>query len=83
MAGEPYLIHVGRFHQTKRHDRLLRAYAKTGISAPLVLIGQGTDEAVGKIKKLALTLGIQDRVIFKGFTSNPYPWIRNAKLLVV
>lgn len=83
MAGEPYLIHVGRFHQTKRHDRLLRAYAKTGISAPLVLIGQGTDEAVGKIKKLALTLGIQDRVIFKGFTSNPYPWIRNARLLVV
>lgn len=83
MAGQPYLVHVGRFHQTKRHDRLLRAYAKTGISAPLVLIGQGTDEAVGRVKQLALTLGIQNRVIFKGFTDNPYPWISNAKLLVV
>jgi len=83
MAGKPYLIHVGRFHQTKRHDRLLRAYAKTGITAPLVLIGKGSDEAMGRIKKLALSLGIQDRVIFKGFTSNPYPWIRHAKLLVV
>lgn len=83
MAGKPYLIHVGRFHQTKRHDRLLRAYAKTGINAPLVLIGQGDEEATGRIKKLALSLGIQDRVIFKGFTSNPYPWIHHAKLLVV
>ncbi|WP_380184189.1 glycosyltransferase [Kalamiella sp. sgz302252] len=83
MAGEPYLIHVGRFHETKRHDRLLRAYAKSGIAAPLVLIGQGNDEAVNEVKKLATTLGIQDRVIFKGFMPNPYPWIRHAKMLVV
>ncbi|WP_246761622.1 glycosyltransferase [Erwinia phyllosphaerae] len=83
MAGKPYLIHVGRFHQTKRHDRLLKAYAQTGIGAPLVLIGQGNEEATGRIKKLAVELGIQDRVIFKGFLSNPYPWIRHAKMLVV
>ncbi len=83
MAGEDYLIHVGRFHKTKRHDRLLRAYAKSGLSAPLVLIGQGSSEVTAAVKELALTLGIAERVIFKGFTSNPYPWIRHAKLLVV
>ena len=34
-----YLIHVGRFHPGKRHDRLLEAYAQSGIDAPLVLLG--------------------------------------------
>ncbi|WP_147200364.1 glycosyltransferase [Pantoea sp. MBD-2R] len=83
MAGEDYLIHVGRFHKTKRHDRLLRAYAKSGVSAPLVLIGQGSSEATAAVRQLAVELGIEERVIFKGFISNPYPWIRHAKLLVV
>lgn len=83
MEGREYLIHVGRFHQTKRHDRLLRAYAKSGLTAPLVLIGQGTKEAASAIKNLATELGISERVIFKGFTNNPYPYIRHAKLLIV
>ena len=37
-----YLIHVGRFHPGKRHDRLLEAYAQSGIDAPLVLLGRKT-----------------------------------------
>ncbi len=83
MEGKDYLVHVGRFHQTKRHDRLLRAYAKSGLEAPLVLIGQGSSEATRAIKDLAIDLGISKRVIFKGFISNPYPYIRHARLLVV
>ncbi|MGE9553147.1 glycosyltransferase [Erwinia amylovora] len=83
MAGQDYLIHVGRFHQTKRHDRLLRAYAKSGLTAPLVLLGQGSPEATATLKGLAKELGISDRVFFEGFTSNPYPWIRHAKQLIV
>ncbi|WP_233592623.1 glycosyltransferase [Erwinia psidii] len=83
MAGQDYLVHVGRFHQTKRHDRLLRAYAKSGLTAPLVLIGQGSDDVKVKLNKLALELDISERVLFRGFTSNPYPWIRNARMLVV
>jgi glycosyltransferase involved in cell wall biosynthesis len=35
------MIHVGRFHPGKRHDRLIEAYAQSGIDAPLVLLGQG------------------------------------------
>ncbi len=83
MAGQDYLIHVGRFHETKRHDRLLRAYARSGLTAPLVLIGQGSDEITTKLKALTRELAISDRVVFKGFTSNPYPWIRHARMLVV
>lgn len=83
MAGQEYLLHVGRFHIQKRHDRLLEAYAKTGLQVPLVLIGTGNDNYINKIKKLASTLGIADRVIFAGFKANPFPYIKHAKQLIL
>ncbi len=83
LAGTPYLIHVARFHVQKRHDRLLRAYAKTELSAPLVLLGTGPEEKIAEVKALAETLGITDRLIFLGFQKNPFPYIKNAKLLVM
>lgn len=83
LSGQDYLLHVGRFHPTKRHDRLLRAYALSGLQAPLVLIGQGDDARIAELKQLAEQLGIADRVIFKGFTHNPYAWINHARMLIV
>ena len=79
---QDYIIHVGRFHQAKRHDRLLKAYAQSKIAAPLLLLGQGNPAQEAGIKSLASSLGIADRVIFKGFQPNPLPWIKSARLLV-
>ena len=78
-----YLIHVGRFHPGKRHDRLLEAYAQSGIDAPLVLLGQGKPEQEQRLRQLAKTLQIDDRVWFKGFQENPLPWIKGARMLVL
>lgn len=83
LAGSDYLLHVGRFHQAKRHDRLLEAYALSGIQAPLVMLGQGRPEVEARLRQLAKKLGISERVRFEGFQSNPYPWIKHARLLVV
>lgn len=78
-----YLIHVGRFHPGKRHDRLLEAYAQSGIDAPLVLLGRGKPEQEQRLRQLAKTLHIDDRVWFKGFQKNPLPWIKGARMLVL
>ncbi|MBF6639565.1 glycosyltransferase [Rouxiella silvae] len=83
MAGQPYLIHVGRFHENKRHDRLIEAYAKSGVTAPLLLLGQGKPEQTEKLKALAEKFGVAERVIFKGFQSNPYPYVRHASQLIL
>ncbi|MCZ7835354.1 glycosyltransferase [Atlantibacter hermannii] len=83
MAGQDYLIHVGRFHPAKRHDRLIEAYAKSGITAPLLLLGQGKPEQEAKLRELAARLGVGERVIFKGFQPNPWTWMKHARLLVV
>ncbi|MBK4784900.1 MAG: glycosyltransferase [Pantoea sp. Pent] len=83
LAGTDFLVHVGRFHETKRHDRLLEAYALSGITAPLVLLGQGSEKITQKLREQAQNSGIAERVRFEGFQRNPYPWIRHARLLVV
>lgn len=83
LPNEPYIIHVGRYHDQKRHDVLLQAYKYSGIPHKLVLLGQGTPEWNKKIKKLIAELGLADKVIQPGFQINPYPWIKNARLMVI
>lgn len=83
LAGKDYLVHVGRFHPHKRHDRLLKAYALSGIRAPLVLVGTGNEQLIEQIKCLAKELSISERVLFLGFQANPYPLIKHASMLVL
>lgn len=83
MQGQSYIIHVGRFHEHKRHDRLLRAFAKSGIESQLVTMGNGNHKQIERLQVLATELGISDRVQFRQFVPNPYPWIKHARQLVL
>ena len=76
-----YIVNVGKFKQQKRHDILIKAYAKANIQEKLVLVGTG--ELLEPSKKLVKDLGIENKVIFTGFKKNPYPYIKHAKLMVV
>lgn len=83
LAGQDYLIHVGRFHENKRQDRLLKAYAKSGIKAPLVILGKGSDIILQQLQSIAHNLQITNRVLFKTFNNNPYPYINHARMLIL
>lgn len=76
-----YLIHVGKFKPQKNHIRLIQAYAKSSMQYPLVLLGTGG--GMVKCEELVNKLNIADKVIFKGFCSNPYPYIKNATAMVL
>lgn len=76
---ESYLIHVGRFARQKRHDVLFEALAKVKKPIKLVCLCRN----VNKARKLAEKYGVEDRVILPGFKQNPYPWIKQAKALVL
>ena len=78
--SENYIIHVGRLTESKRHDILLKAYAKSNIREKLLLLGEGPLK--DNIMKQASDLGIDEKVIFAGFHQNPYPIIKNAKLYI-
>ena len=77
----PYLIHVGRLDMvSKRHDILLNAYKQADIPYKLVLLGDGDDKV--KIETLIQELGLQSKILFHGYTDNPYVWLKHAELLV-
>lgn len=82
-SGQDYMIHLGRFHEVKRQDRLLAAFALANLPYKLLLAGQGSKSAVQALKKQVVKLGLENKVEFIGFQSNPMPIIRGAKAMIL
>lgn len=78
---QDYLVNVSTFKIAKRQDILIKAYARSGLKNPLVLVGDGKNRAT--FEQLTKQLGISDRVHFIGLTTNPYPYIKNATAMVI
>lgn len=76
-----YIIHVGSFKEAKRHDILLKAYAQTDQSMPLLLLGEGKRKS--DMKSLAVELGLENKVVFLGFRENPFPYIKHAQFKIL
>ena len=76
-----YIIQIGSGIKIKRQDILLEAFSKiSDKKIKLLLLGT---EKNPKILDIVDKFDIRQRVIFHPFTKNPYPFIKNAKLLVV
>jgi glycosyltransferase involved in cell wall biosynthesis len=76
---EKYILHVGRAAKAKRHDVLFAALKLLEPPIKLVCLTGNTK----KLRKLSEKMGVSERVILPGFTTNPYPWIKNAELLAL
>ncbi|EAZ99428.1 glycosyl transferase, group 1 family protein [Marinobacter sp. ELB17] len=77
---DSFIMSAGRPDRTKRFDILLRAYAKSNKTYPLVIFGDG--KRLNQLKQLANELGIAKDVFFAGFCNNLLPAFRRAKLYV-
>ncbi len=78
---DSYFIAMGRVVRQKRFDRLLRAYAQSHSQTPLLILTGG-----GRLKELhqqIQQLNLVDRVKVLGFRDNPYPYLKNAKALLL
>ncbi|MEZ9945053.1 glycosyltransferase [Vibrio breoganii] len=76
-----YILHIGRFNRQKRHDRLLDIYNNTQKKVNLRLMGKG--ELEKDIRNKIEELGINHNIDFEPFNENPYPIIKQAKLVVL
>jgi glycosyltransferase involved in cell wall biosynthesis len=79
--GSINLINVGQFRYQKRHDLLIKAFAKLDKKYTLTLIGDGDKRA--EIEELVKKLNIMDRVAFLGHQKNPYAYLKKADLFVL
>jgi len=78
---ENSIIHVGKFNSQKRQDKLIKAYHSIRCDYPLVFIGTGPK--LEAAKELSQKLNISHKIHFLGYKKNPYPYIKNAHLMVL
>ena len=62
--GDIFLVNTSRLVYQKAFDDIIRALVRLPQSIKLLAVGSGTDEKY--LKRLALDLGVSDRVIFTG-----------------
>jgi glycosyltransferase involved in cell wall biosynthesis len=78
---EKYLICVGRMSKEKNQAMIIKALSKLqDKEIDLVLLGDGVEMA--KLKTLTQEMKLTSRIYFLGWKTNPYPYIKNASLLV-
>ena len=82
LPPEPYLLHVGRLDiSSKRHDILLEAYRKASQPLKLYIVGEGKDRE--RIQTMIKKMELSGKVILQGHSSNPYAWMKQARLLIL
>jgi glycosyltransferase involved in cell wall biosynthesis len=81
-ADGPILLAVGTLKAVKRHDLLVRAFARMPrADATLCILGEGQERA--GLETLIGSLGLQDRVLLAGYQADPAPWYAHADLFVL
>lgn len=74
------VIFVGRVHKIKQVDHALLAFAQSGLTGRMAIIGDGPERAM--VESLIQQLKLEDRVDMVGRVNNPAPYMVNAKCLV-
>ena len=83
ITRKKYILSVGRLCKQKNQKTIIEAFyffLKKNPDYKLILIGHGPDEI--KLKEICNKLKIQDKVLFKGWVSEPKKFYLNAKVLV-
>ncbi len=78
------LLFVGRMTAQKNPSRFIRMISRLragGVNVQALMVGDG--ELLLDCKRQIRTLGMQPFIRMMGFCKNPYPYIRQAKLLLV
>ncbi|XID75727.1 glycosyltransferase [Alkanindiges sp. WGS2144] len=74
------VVFVGRVHKIKQVDHALMAFAKSGLTGRMAIIGDGPERDM--VQRLINQLKLDDRVDMIGKVNNPAPYVVNAKCLV-
>lgn len=82
-SREPLIMGMGGFRRQKDFTTLIDAFARLRGSRPCRLLLPGKGRQKKRLLKLCHELGIEDDVLFPGFTDNPYPWLKRADLFVL
>lgn len=80
-SGKKYIIMVGRFHESKDQDTLIRSLSNLDNNVILLLVGEG--ERKNELEDLAYSIGVKDRVVFLGFRTDVYSLMKRSDIVVL
>jgi glycosyltransferase involved in cell wall biosynthesis len=80
---KPYIMALGRFHEVKRYDLLIDAYAKSRMQQECDLIIVGDGELRTELENQVNALQLHHKVHFAGAQNNPFPYLAGAKFLTL
>jgi len=80
---KPYIVALGRFHEVKRYDLLIDAYAKSKMKDDCDLIIVGDGELRDSLENQVNNLRLYGKVHFAGTQSNPFPYLAGAEFLTL
>ena len=80
---EPLILGVGRLIRDKNFGLLLKAFKRLNeeLSARLIILGEGRERS--RLERLSKRLGVQERVAFPGFKTNPYRYMAASDLVAL
>lgn len=82
LAARPdVVLAMGRLVPEKGFDTLLQAIAQSSRSPRLVVLGDGPERQA--LEQQARSLGIAERVEFRGYVNEPWPVLRAVKMLAL
>lgn len=80
----PVICAVGRLSREKAYERLIVIHKKLldqGIRHKLMIVGDGPDREY--LDRLIRAMDLQNSVIMTGYQSNPYPYMKKSRFLVI
>lgn len=81
-GAAPVILGLGRLDVLKDFPTLIKAFSivRSRRNCRLVILGEGPDR--DKLERLVRDLDLQADVHMPGFVSNPFAWMRHAKIFV-
>jgi glycosyltransferase involved in cell wall biosynthesis len=82
-TGIPWILFVGRLVHAKGIDLLFDAFQLISGTSPAHMVLAGEGPLKEELILRARSAGLDARIHFVGFQSNPMPWMREASVLVL
>ncbi len=78
-----FIVSAGRLHASKGFYQLIKVFSGSLLVNDFKLIILGDGPEMEKLSKLVDDLDVKDRVILKGYVTNPYSYFINSRFFVL
>lgn len=81
--SKKYIVWVGRISSVKNLPLAMEIYQKFSNEYDLIIVGDGDKKIIDRLKEMMTDFKLHNKLHFIGAVSNPYPYIKNASLMLL